>query len=103
MGSVFEIVMLLCFGFSWPMNLVKAYRARTAKGTSFPFIMLIITGYVAGIFAKIMNDQINFVLVAYLLNLAIVSVNLLIYFRNVRLDNEREAREQNVIEMSKAA
>lgn len=88
MGSVFETVMLLCFGFSWPLNVIKAYKARTAKGSSLPFILLIIVGYVAGISAKIMAGQINYVLIAYIVNLTIVLVNLVIYFRNVSLDKK---------------
>lgn len=89
MGSIFETVMLLCFGFSWPMNLIKAYNAKTAKGTSLPFILLIIIGYVAGITAKIITGQTNYVLAAYVLNLAIVLLNLVIYFRNSTLDKKR--------------
>ncbi len=89
MGSILETVMLVCFGFSWPLNVIKAYKARTAKGTSLPFILLIITGYVAGIGAKIISNQINYVLIAYILNLAIVSLNVAVYFRNVALDKKR--------------
>lgn len=89
MGSIFETVMLLCFGFSWPMNLIKAYNAKTAKGTSLPFILLIIIGYVAGITAKIVTGQTNYVLAAYVLNLAIVLLNLVIYFRNTTLDKKK--------------
>ncbi len=88
MGSIFEAIMLICFGFSWPLNVIKAYKARTAKGTSLPFILLIITGYIAGIAAKIVTGQMNYVLAVYLLNLAIVSVNLLVYFRNAALDKK---------------
>ena len=89
MGSILETVMLVCFGFSWPLNVMKAYRAKTAKGTSLPFILLIITGYIAGISAKLISGQINYVLIAYILNLAIVSLNLIVYFRNVSLDKKR--------------
>ena len=89
MGSVFEMVMLICFGFSWPINVVKAYRAGTARGTSLPFILLIITGYIAGITAKVMNGQLNYVLAVYILNLVIVSGNLMVYFRNVSLDRKK--------------
>ena len=88
MGSILETAMLICFGFSWPLNLMKAYRAGTAKGTSLPFIILIITGYVCGISAKLISGNINYVLIAYLLNLAIVSLNLAVYFRNVALDKK---------------
>ena len=76
MGSIFETIMLVCFGLSWPLNVIKAYKARTAKGTSLPFILLIITGYVAGITAKIIAGQINYVWIVYLINLAIVSLNI---------------------------
>ena len=86
MGSIFEAIMLVCFGLSWPLNVIKAYKARTAKGTSLPFILLIIIGYVAGITAKLVTNQINYVLIVYLINLAIVSANVVIYFRNVALD-----------------
>ena len=89
MGSILETVMLVCFGFSWPLNVIKAYKAKTAKGTSLPFILLIITGYIAGISAKLISGQINYVLIAYILNLAIVSLNVIVYFRNVSLDKKR--------------
>ena len=88
MGQILETIMLLCFGFSWPLNVIKAYKAKTTKGTSLPFIILIITGYVAGITAKILTNQINYVLIAYILNLAIVSINVLVYLRNYTLDKK---------------
>ena len=87
-APILETIMLVCFGFSWPINLIKAYKARTAKSTSLPFVLLIIAGYIAGISAKILTGNINYVLVAYLLNLAIVSLNLVVYFRNVALDKQ---------------
>lgn len=89
MGLILETVMLLCFGFSWPLNVIKAYKAKTAKGTSLPFILLIIIGYIAGISAKLISGQINYVLIAYILNLGIVSLNVIVYFRNVSLDKKR--------------
>ena len=88
MGSILETVMLVCFGFSWPLNVIKAYKAKTAKGTSLPFILLIITGYIAGISAKLITGQINYVLIAYIFNLAIVSLNVIVYFRNALLDKK---------------
>ena len=89
MGSILETVLLVCFGFSWPLNVMKAYKAKTAKGTSLPFVLLIITGYIAGISAKLISGQINYVLIAYILNLAIVSLIVIVYFRNVSLDKKR--------------
>ena len=54
-AQILEAVMLVCFGCSWPMNLVKNYRAKSAKAMSMGFILLIITGYAAGIIAKIFS------------------------------------------------
>ena len=88
MSGIFETVMLVCFGLSWPLNVIKAYKAGTTKGTSLPFILLIITGYIAGISAKLISGQVNYVLVVYFLNLAIVSLNVLVYIRNAALDRK---------------
>ena len=88
MGAMFESVMLICFGLSWPLNVIKAYKARTTQGTSLPFILLIVTGYIAGITAKLISGQLNYVLIVYLLNLVIVSLNVVVYFRNLSLDKK---------------
>lgn len=92
MSSILETIMLICFGFSWPINVMKAVKARTARNMSLPFILLIISGYIAGICAKLMTHQINFVLIVYFVNLAIVTVNLAVYFRNRQLDNLAAAK-----------
>lgn len=89
MSSIFESIMLICFGLSWPINLRKAYKAKTTKGTSLLFILLIIFGYIAGITAKLISSQTNYVLVVYLLNLAVVLLNLMVYFRNKALDKKQ--------------
>lgn len=88
MSSVFEMIMLVCFGLSWPINVIKAYKAGTTRGTSLAFILLIIFGYICGITAKLINGQTNFVLAVYILNLVIVFANLLVYIRNTGLDKK---------------
>ena len=93
MGSIFETIMLVCFGLSWPINVFKAYKARTTKGTSLPFILLIIMGYLAGITAKIVNGQFNYVFIVYIINLAIVMLNIVVYFRNYHLDKKANEKE----------
>ncbi|MCQ2601885.1 MAG: hypothetical protein MJ184_11055 [Treponema sp.] len=96
MSSIFEAAMLVCFGFSWPMNVRKAIKAKSAKGMSLAFILLIIVGYIAGITAKLLNHQINYVLAVYILNLVIVFTNLVVYFRNRALDRRSEAVKMDV-------
>ena len=91
MTEILETIMLICFGFSWPLTVYRNIKARTAKTMSLGFILLIIIGYIAGITAKISSDNIGFVLGVYILNLAIVSVNLGVYFRNRKLDRRNGA------------
>ncbi|MCQ2588623.1 MAG: hypothetical protein MJ174_10945 [Treponema sp.] len=93
LSHLLEAGMLICFGFSWPLNVVKAFKARTAKGTSLAFIILIISGYIAGIGAKIINKQFNYVLVVYILNLVIVSANVFVYIRNKLLDKKASVKQ----------
>lgn len=93
MAELLESAMLICFGLSWPMNLAKNIKARSAKNMSIQFILLIITGYIAGISAKIYDHRFNYVLVVYLLNLVVVSANVIVYMINSRYD--REARAAN--------
>lgn len=92
MTDMLEAVMLICFGLSWPINLLKNYRARTAKSMSLEFILLIITGYVAGIAAKIYSHNVNYVLAVYFVNLLIVCGNLVVYFINRRYDRLNESK-----------
>lgn len=90
MTQALEATMLVCFGLSWPMNLIKNIKAGTAKSMSLKFILLIIFGYVAGIAAKLITGQINYVLAVYILNILIVSLNLVVYFINKHKDKVRE-------------
>ena len=88
-AEIFEIIMIVCFGFSWPMNVIKSYRSRSTKGNSLPFLLLIITGYVFGIIGKLIGGNFKwYVLFFYVLNLAMVSVDLALYVRNYRLDKQ---------------
>lgn len=95
MSEILEVVMLICFGCSWPINAYKSYHARTAKGKSPIFLCLIILGYIAGIAAKFLNESYMasisakwYVLFFYFLNMAMVSVDLGLYFRNRKLDKQ---------------
>jgi len=86
MAAVLESIMLICFGLSWPLNAYKAWKARTAAGTSWQFILLITLGYFAGIAAKFVSGEITWVLAVYFLNVVFLAANWGVYFRNRRLD-----------------
>lgn len=91
MAELLEAVMLVSFGLSWPISVMKNIRARSAKSMSLGFTLLIIAGYVSGITAKIISGKTNYVLAVYIINLLIVSANVAIYIRNKKLDSLKEA------------
>lgn len=87
MSELFEIFMVVLFGLSWPMNVIKSYRVRTAKGKSLMFLIFIFVGYIFGIAAKLLADSFKwYVLFFYVLNFLMVSADLVLYFRNRHLD-----------------
>ena len=61
MAELFETLMLICFGCSWPMNLAKSIRSKTAKGKSVMFQYAIIIGYICGITGKILTGKVSYV------------------------------------------
>lgn len=96
MSEIFEIIMVLSFGASWPFSVVRSYRSGSTKGKSPVFLCLIIFGYMAGIVAKLTNgpymasfSQKWYVLIFYVINMLMVTVDLLIFFRN----RKREQKE----------
>ena len=95
MAEIFEVIMIASFGASWPLNVIKSYKARTTKGKSLAFLCLIFFGYIAGILSKFLNEAYMasistkwYVLFFYILNLIMVGVDLCLYVRNRKLDKE---------------
>ena len=95
MAELLEIIMIVSFGASWPMNVINSYKAITTKGKSLAFLFLIFFGYIAGIASKLVNDaymaQIGskwYVLFFYVLNFIMVGADLIMYARNAKLDKE---------------
>ena len=86
MTQFFEAAMIICFGLSWPMSVLKSWRSRTTKGKSLLFEVFIFAGYLAGIIGKLVTHNITYVLVFYVINLIMVGVDLCLYYRNARLD-----------------
>jgi hypothetical protein len=98
MSELLEIIMIVSFGASWPLNVAKSLRTRSAKGKSVAFLFFIFFGYIAGIASKFTNPGYMaqfadkwYVLVFYFINLSMVGLDICLYFRNRKLDKEREA------------
>ena len=90
--SFFEIGMLACFGAAWPMNILKSLKSRTAAGKSVIFQWAILVGYISGICHKLLYSM-DIVLILYVLNFLMVATDMVLIYRNRRLDKKRAAGE----------
>jgi hypothetical protein len=97
MSEILEVVMIVSFGASWPLNVIKSYKARSTKGKSLAFLCLIFFGYIAGILSKLLNESYMmslaskwYVLFFYVLNLTMVGTDLCLYARNYKLQKEND-------------
>jgi len=83
--SIFEALMLIAFGVSWPLAIVRSARARSSKGKSLAYLILLDLAYVSGILHKTLIN-LDIVLALYIFNFIMVSIDLVLYFRNARFD-----------------
>ncbi len=84
MAQIFESLMLICFGISWPISVYKSITSRSTKGKSVIFTVAILVGYISGILGKIASGNINYVLYLYIFNFIVVSIDFALYFVNRR-------------------
>ena len=96
MSEILEVIMIVSFGASWPLNVMKSYKARTTKGKSLAFLLLIFFGYIAGISSKLLNTAYMedfsskwYVLFFYILNFIMVGADICMYIRNYKLDQAK--------------
>jgi hypothetical protein len=87
--SVFEIIMLVCFGAAWPFSIAKSLRTRSVAGKSLPFLLVILVGYIAGILHKLFFEY-DLVIYLYGLNAVMVAADITLYLRN-RLYHARQS------------
>ena len=82
--EILEVIMLICFGLSWPIAAIRSFKSHNPKSTNVPFILLILFGYMAGVTAKFISGNVGYVLIAYLINILSVIANLVVFFVNKR-------------------
>ena len=85
--SVFEIIMLVCFGVSWPVSIYKSYVSRSTKGKSLIFLYIVSAGYLAGILHKIFY-HFDGVIVFYIINLLLVIADIALFYRNMWIEKQ---------------
>ena len=85
-------MMLVLFGCSWPLNIAKSLRSKTTLGKSLGFEIIVVIGYLFGITAKIIifieTGVLQYSFWFYILDILLVSTDIVIYFRNLRLDKQ---------------
>jgi hypothetical protein len=81
--SIFELIMMLCFGAAWPVSIYKSLVAKSIEGKSVLFLYIILIGYIAGVTHKIMYSY-DFIIYLYILNGVMVLTDILLYYRNKR-------------------
>jgi len=89
-SGVLEVCMLLCFAAAWPVSINKSWHARTAKGKSLAFMLILEVGYLFGIANKFVTDQVGYIVCFYVLNITLVSIDVMLWVRNHNYDVLRE-------------
>ena len=82
--SIFEIGMLVCFGFAWPISIAKSIRTKSVEGKSILFMYVIMLGYILGMTHKIVFN-LDIVVFLYGINFLMVFIDLMLYYRNKKL------------------
>ena len=88
MAQIMEAMMVVSFGLSWPMSIMKSLKARSTQGKSLFFMIMIEFGYVCGIASKLVSNNITYVFFFYVLNLVMVGADIARYFRNRKLETK---------------
>ena len=83
--SVFEIIMMGCFGMAWPVSIYKSYTSRQTKGKSVAFLFILVAGYIAGIIHKLLYSR-DGVIFLYILNALMVFADIALFYRNKRIE-----------------
>lgn len=85
--SIFEALMMICFGFAWPFSIVRSFKSKSTKGKSIIFLFVVVAGYIFGIIHKLLYS-LDFVIYLYGLNAIMVSLDIALYFRNRAIESK---------------
>ncbi|MFO7870207.1 MAG: hypothetical protein R6V03_02105 [Kiritimatiellia bacterium] len=91
--SIFEAIMLICFGVSWPISIAKSVRTKVVLGKSPLFMTVICFGYACGLVHKVLYS-LDWVIVLYALNMVLVAIDLALYFRYLPMQAQAVASAQ---------
>lgn len=84
LAEILEFAMLFAFGFSWPFAIMRTYRAKRVDGKSPQFMVIVIVGYLCGIAAHLVEGTKLWLVAVYLVDIALVSTDLALYFHYLK-------------------
>jgi len=87
--SIFELIMLVCFGAAWPVSIYKSWISKNTAGKSVLFLYATLIGYISGVMHKIFFAY-DGVIYMYMLNGLMVTVDIFLYYRNERLNKNTQ-------------
>ncbi len=90
LASILETLMIVSFGISWPLSIVRSYRSRSTKGKSLMFSCFICFGYICGIISKCLTHTYNLAFWFYFPNVIMVCTDIALYFRNRAIERKAE-------------
>jgi hypothetical protein len=76
--SVFEAIMIICFGVSWPVSIAKALRTKVVVGKSPMFMIIVCVGYLSGVAHKLLYSR-DWITILYITNFIMVIIDLALY------------------------
>ena len=93
-GQMFEAGMLVAFGVSWPVDVMKTLRTRRTEGKSLAFMSLVLAGYLLGLGGKLARaagpgEQVEWITALYVFNAIIIFVDIAV---TVRMRKKVEGR-----------
>ncbi len=86
LSEVLETLMIIGFGVSWPLSIMRSYKSRSTKGKSVLFLFCIVFGYICGIVSKLLANNLNLAFWFYIPNIIMVSTDICLYFRNKKIE-----------------
>ena len=91
--SIFEALMLICFGLAWPPSIYRSIKSKSTSGKSFAFLIIVMIGYLCGILNKIFYNF-DYIIILYCLNFTMATTDACLYIRNKK--NEKKQLAQNI-------
>lgn len=88
--DILETLMIVSFGISWPLSIIRSIRSKSTKGKSLLFMCFIAFGYACGIVSKLFANNYNLAFYFYFPNIIMVLFDIFLYFRNRKYERSLE-------------